>query len=115
MLPTVDLATTIPTDIPIRMDIGVRYPHTDAQGTIVAYTNASRQVLSRSAYDSWGGPRDHGNDDAPGSDDEACSAGPSAGPVRIRSCGVAVMIARIANWALRWPSGGARWDADRRA
>jgi RHS repeat-associated protein len=46
--------------------ITVRYPHTDAQGTVVVYTNASRSILSRSVYDSWGNPRDHSNDDQPG-------------------------------------------------
>jgi len=43
-----------------------RYQHTDDQGTVVAQTDLNRLVLSRSVYDSYGNPRDHGNDDQPG-------------------------------------------------
>lgn len=44
----------------------VRYQHTDAEGTVVAQTNAGRAILSRSVYDSYGATQDHGNDDGPG-------------------------------------------------
>ncbi|KAJ0345897.1 hypothetical protein COL154_013919, partial [Colletotrichum chrysophilum] len=40
--------------------------HTDAEGTVVAQTNAGRAILSRSVYDSYGATQDHGNDDGPG-------------------------------------------------
>lgn len=53
-------------DQPFAGGSNVRYQHTDAQGTIVAQTDASRNVLTRSLYDSYGNARDHGNDDQPG-------------------------------------------------
>jgi len=53
-------------DYPYSGGSSVRYQHTDYQGTVVAQTDASRGILSRNLYDSWGTPRDHGNDDQPG-------------------------------------------------
>ena len=44
----------------------VRYQHTDYQGTVVAQTDAARQILSRSVYDSYGAPQDAGNNGGPG-------------------------------------------------
>ena len=53
-------------DTPPSGSATVRYQHTDRQGTVVAQTNASRAILSRSVYDSYGATNDHGNDDGLG-------------------------------------------------
>lgn len=53
-------------DYPFAGGAGTRYQHTDAQGTVVAQTDASRNVLSRSVYASYGQAWTHGNDDGPG-------------------------------------------------
>jgi RHS repeat-associated protein len=44
----------------------MRYQHADAQGSIVAQTNATPGIIERTAYSSWGAPLNHDNDDEPG-------------------------------------------------
>jgi RHS repeat-associated protein len=53
-------------DYPFGGGSSTRYEHSDAQGSVVAETNASRAITKTSVYASWGGLLNHTNDDAPG-------------------------------------------------